>query len=369
VWNTATAKEIARVRTLDRPGHPLGIADVLFAPDGKTLAYATQLGGRNVVTLWHVASREVRADLNGQIAPIAFATDGHTFVTTHCRENEEDQALGLKVWDVMTGKERMPLANPPIPWSETSSLWHWSVHYTAFSRDGKALGSLGWIAPNDGRSTWPNLPAQIIRIWDPSTGKLQAQRLGPGAWPVATGGASWEGIYVLAPDWSSAPGKLFDPLTGDCKLSVPARGYYLEDFLEPNNVQQDDPNYKFRPTRDGSIVVLDQDDGPSRLAPLDPLVWLDLYKPNTLRLYEVATGRRLAKLSGERFACLTPDNAALVTISADGPDVHFRHLPFETPWSASLLLAAAPAGLAGLLASWLQRRREKRKVTAATFLR
>ena len=92
LWDVATRENIA---TLE--GHTSWVNDVVFSPDGSTLASA---GGflDHTVKLWDVATRENIATLEGhtdQVVQVTFSPDGSILASA-----SEDAKV--KLWDVMT---------------------------------------------------------------------------------------------------------------------------------------------------------------------------------------------------------------------------------------------------------------------------
>src|SRR5947208_87950 len=76
LWDAATGKEIRRFE-----GHKGNVDGLAFSPDGKTLLSS---GGDGTVRLWDVATGKERLQLhghNGMVNAAAFAPDGKTVAT------------------------------------------------------------------------------------------------------------------------------------------------------------------------------------------------------------------------------------------------------------------------------------------------
>src|SRR5262249_21948181 len=140
LWDVATRQERATLR-----GHRGGIWSVSFAPDGKTLATASDDSSARV---WGVASgREMlRLKHGGPVAVTAFAPDGKRLITgSYDQTIYHRDHLGiqsyvkpLRVWDPNTGEEMAALP--------TSADCTWCL---AFAGGGRTLAG----AQDDGTVT------------------------------------------------------------------------------------------------------------------------------------------------------------------------------------------------------------------------
>lgn len=139
LWNLATGRPLGAPLV----GHDLDVYALAFSPDGKTLAS----GGRDAtVMLWDVSSGQRRgqplAGHNDTITSVAFSPDGKTLASSSADST-------VRLWDVATGQ--------PLVSFMGHTEW---VAAVAFSRDGTTLASAG----NDG----------AIKLWD----------LSPASWRV-----------------------------------------------------------------------------------------------------------------------------------------------------------------------------------------
>src|SRR3954470_18755707 len=143
LWDVASGKKLHTLKGQSNMWPP--VTKVAFSPDGKTLASATEGGEGDKavleVKLWDVATGKERVPLKGRrsaVYSLAFSADGKTLATSHFDPG------AVRLWDVATGKEKLKLDAPGI------SL--------AFSPDGRTLAIGG-----DG-----------VQLWDLTTGKKRA---------------------------------------------------------------------------------------------------------------------------------------------------------------------------------------------------
>jgi WD40 repeat protein len=132
LWEAATGKPLHTVREEE------SINDLVFSPDGRTLAAGSALS----VRLWDTAAGEALRRFEGQVhdhrGSFAFVDGGKTLLTQDRR--------AIRRWDVATGKE-LPAAPGHLD----------EVRHLAFAADGRtvATGGLG----------------ESIRVWEVATGK------------------------------------------------------------------------------------------------------------------------------------------------------------------------------------------------------
>ncbi len=151
-WDVATGKETGQVKGPD--GSP--VSAVALAPGGKILAY----GANNVLYLWELdTSKEIRQiKLPDGVASLVFAPDGKTLAV-------RGRSQQVRVWETESGKELYQLgdAAPAAPrgavvLARTAALAP-ETRTLAFSPDGKQIVTA---------------TGSTIRLWDGATGKEKA---------------------------------------------------------------------------------------------------------------------------------------------------------------------------------------------------
>jgi serine/threonine-protein kinase len=148
VWNVATGKEEATLRTQGNP-----VFAVAFRADGRLVSFSPAFNKPPEVMLWDLGTNEGQSLLNGVAAwpsATALSSDGLALATAVWKQNATGRAGGVKLWDLSTGKERATLPDPA------------PIRVLAWSRDGETL------ATSSGNT---------IKLWDAVAAKPRA-----GAW-------------------------------------------------------------------------------------------------------------------------------------------------------------------------------------------
>jgi WD40 repeat protein len=163
IWDVASGKQ-------QRVFLPLQgtIYAVAFAPDGKTLAAATDAEGLPRLTLWDIASGKKRVSFARALAGefLAFSADGKVLASGA-------DAQPIQVWDTMTGQELRSLTQEV------------SLSDLALSPDGKWLASVG--ATDDKVHVWEVLTGQEVRSFAGRTSGVWSVSFAPDGRTLASG--------------------------------------------------------------------------------------------------------------------------------------------------------------------------------------
>jgi RNA polymerase sigma factor (sigma-70 family) len=250
VWDVSSGKLLRALR-----GPEGAVTSMSFSPDGKFLA-ATAFP--STIHLWDAATgkpvRQIK-EAEGLVSAAAFSPDGKTLAS--------GSESAVRLWDVATGKERLPGGDPGaagLCWGSNDS-GVWSV---AFSPDGKTLAT---------RSRH-----RAVQLWQAATGK-EVRRLGPqhlGNW----------GNVVFSPDGKTVVAAAYEyPIGPRIGLWASSTGKFVRQFGTHPDLRY------LGVSADGKRIVA--------------------AGPETIELWEVNTGRA-RRFSGHKGAGYYP------TLSRDG---------------------------------------------------
>jgi WD40 repeat protein/energy-coupling factor transporter ATP-binding protein EcfA2 len=239
LWEVNSGKALYTLKHHTEP-----VTSIVFSPDGKQLATASE---DKTVCVWEVDSGNLLFTLEGHagaVTSIAFSPDGKQLATA-----SDDQTIRL--WDMASGKTVQTLEG------KTGK-----VKRVAFSPDGKLLASSSYLAPPTpriGESYLPSSFGSTVRLWDINTGTILAE-----------------------------PGDGKSPATNVASKSEAG---------QPDKVATNKPVNHEVSAKEG-IVKLEGLDGveitASTFSP-DGKQLATASKDQTIRLWDVATGKQLAK--------------------------------------------------------------------------
>jgi WD40 repeat protein len=98
---------------ITQSGHSKAVNKVIFSPDGKTLASASDAF---TIKLWDVNTgvelRTIMPSAGEYVTSIAFSPDGKTLASGSFIEGKEGASGVIKLWDVGTGAELRKIEEP-----------------------------------------------------------------------------------------------------------------------------------------------------------------------------------------------------------------------------------------------------------------
>jgi WD40 repeat protein len=166
LWDLATGqlRTDLRCNSKDRHGNA---QDVVFSPDGKTLATAD--GHDHTVTLWDLAAGKERATLKGDerfvVGSVTFSPDGNRCASVGLTQLGM-QIFGVEIWDVASGKVRVwDRDSLKLPAAPTSAQLEMIAGF-AFTPDGSTFALYDWANP------------RRVTLWDSTSGGFLAMLWG-----------------------------------------------------------------------------------------------------------------------------------------------------------------------------------------------
>jgi RNA polymerase sigma factor (sigma-70 family) len=293
LWDVATGKEIRALSPQANPNQRVygGNFAMAFSPDGKMLATRSY---DQVIRLWNIADgKEIRQIgkqpaagkqiyfYNGGNNTLAFSSDGKTVATLHSFVENQRQAGMVILWNVEDGKEVRQIKAEADNFGAIGSI--------AFAPVGKTLA-------------WTRYDG-VVRLVDPESGKETKQM-----------GQAQQGIFfntlVFSPD-----GKVLATRAQNnpvLQLWDVENGKELRTLGDAINPQQ------------GNVIIRSYGGvgGPNNVAfSPDGKQLAEGLPTNTVRLWEVASGKEIIPVSGHQGGVgalsVSPDGKTLFTYGSD----------------------------------------------------
>ena len=280
IWDVADGHEIRRWDS-----HMTGVWSVAFSPDGRSLLS----GGKDkVARLWNVETgKEIRKfeGRAGWVYSVAFSPDGRRAISSSAFGDD-----ALHLWDVESGAELRRLEGQR------------NVFSVAFSSDGKRVLSGG--------------QDNAVILWDAASGKLLRRLEGHRA-EIHGVAISPDGRLAISGGWADQVKAAGQPFVADPENCV----VYVWDLQSGQLIRR-------LAGHEGAIhSVAFSPDGRYALSGSGgqnifstPLTWCDS-RDNTVRLWDVHSGRELCRFTGHNFAvkgvAFSPDGRSVLSCGDD----------------------------------------------------
>jgi WD40 repeat protein len=268
LWNVASGREL---RTLT--GHGAWVWSVAFSPDGRFLASGSV---DRTIQIWEVASGKDLGALRGHtdtVSSVAFSPDGKVLASGSVDKT-------IKLWDISNGRELRTLHGH-------TQL----VQSVAFSPDGKVLAS----GANDA----------TVKLWDAASGRELR---------TLNGHTVWVTSVAFSPDGAMLASGGIDHTI---KFWDVANGYELRTLaahVAPVNAVAFSPDGNLLASGSGDWRASDPNEKNLLAAGRS-------IGDNTVRLWDVASGRMVRTLSGHNdivnAVAFSPDGRILASASND----------------------------------------------------
>jgi hypothetical protein len=284
-------------RAQDRPaaGGPLFKLDqpancLAFSPDGKTLAcgYYQNLVLRDVATGKEVSTREAGKN-HAECTYLAFSPDGKRLASVHFDRALIDARHSICLWTVSDRNELRDMTPLPLPEHRGPRFFTESLHYLAFSPDGRMLAT--------------RLSGDETVVWETATGKERVRL--PASGLAVAFGADGKTLISVSRDGQVLH---WDLATKECVAPCGDTG--RKDFLFVNDAVALADGTTVALTDRYTVVLKDARSGKT-LCRFPGNSYALSAGGKTLAaggvLFDAASGRKLGRLGGEGRSAFSPD--------------------------------------------------------------
>ena len=331
--------------TLDLLTAPAPVSQVVFSPDGNTIASGSW--DDDMVRLWDVGTGQLMAPLTGQTdstSNVAFSPDG-TMLTSGGAD------LVVRLWDTATGQLKTTFIGPSghinsvtfspdggiLAGGTDDKVWLWDVttgqsvailehkdgvRKVAFSPDGTTLASMNWGNDSTVR-LWDTVTWQPKIILKGHNSPVSSIAFSPDGSTLATGGGWRDGMVRL---WEVDTGQLIVTLGGHAdfinSVAFSPDGTTLASASWDNTVWLRD-TATWRPR----IILKEYTSAVTSIAFRSDdrtLATGGGWQDGMVRLWDIETGRRKAVFGGHANSISTivfrPDSSTIATVGHDDTD-------------------------------------------------